>query len=89
MVRGCNKICKTCQANREGHSARREKKRQTEEEMGGQHPIMDGHDPVPRQKKLRGERNGGSWLPDHLCRPNGPPDYGIGDGEVKIYYLLS
>ena len=29
----------------------------------------------------KAERNGGSWLPDHLWRTNGPPDYVIGEGE--------
>ena len=29
----------------------------------------------------KAERNGGSWLQDHLQRPDGPPDYGIGEGE--------
>ena len=28
-----------------------------------------------------GSWNGGSWLPGHLWCPNGPPDYGIGEGE--------
>ena len=27
----------------------------------------------------KAERNGGSWLSGHLWRPNGPPDYGIGE----------
>ena len=35
-----------------GHSARREKTRQTEEkEMGGQHPGMDGHDTECRHEE--------------------------------------
>ena len=40
---------------------------------------------------LRGERNGGSWLPRHLWRPSGPPDYGIGEGEgeFNIFALKS
>ena len=38
------KIFKACQDNPAGHSARSEKTRQTEKEMGGQHPGMDGHD---------------------------------------------
>ena len=29
----------------------------------------------------KAEKNGGIWLPGHLWRPNGPPDYGIGEGE--------
>ena len=44
MVRAFNKIYMACQYNPAGHSARREKKRQTEKEMGGQHPGMDWHD---------------------------------------------
>ena len=28
-----------------------------------------------------------SWLPGHLWRPNGPPDYGIGEGErILVFY---
>ena len=44
MVRARNKIYGVCQDYPSGHSARREKKRQTEKEMGGQHPGMDWHD---------------------------------------------
>ena len=44
MVRARNKIYRACQDNPAGHSARREKKRQTEKEMGRQHPGMDCHD---------------------------------------------
>jgi len=44
MVRACNKIYRACQDNPAGHSARREKKRQTEKEMGGQHPGMNWHE---------------------------------------------
>ena len=43
MVRAHNKIFSACQDNPAGHRARREKTRQTENEMGGQHPGMDGH----------------------------------------------
>ena len=32
----------------------------------------------------KAERNGGSWLPGHLWRPNGPPDYRIGEGEDAL-----
>ena len=35
MVRAHNKMYRTCQDNPAGHSARREKMRQTEKEMGG------------------------------------------------------
>ena len=42
MVRARNKIFRACQDNHAGHNARREKTRQTEKEMGGQHPGMDG-----------------------------------------------
>jgi len=41
MVRA---IFRACQHNPAGHSARMEKERQTEKEMGGQHPGMDWHD---------------------------------------------
>ena len=44
MVRARNKIYRACQDNPAWHSAMREKKRQTEKEMGGQHPGMDGRD---------------------------------------------
>ena len=44
MVRARNKIFRAYQDNPAGHSARSEKTRQTEKEMGGQHPGMDGHD---------------------------------------------
>ena len=42
MVRAHNKIYRAC--NLAGHSARREKKRQTEKEMGGQYTRMHWHD---------------------------------------------
>ena len=32
--------------------------------------------------------NGGSWLPGHLWRPNGPPDDGIGEGEGDIQWRI-
>ena len=51
MVRARNKIFRACQDNHAGHSARREKTRQTEKEMGGQHPGMDGHDTGPRHEE--------------------------------------
>ena len=44
MIRAHNKIVRACQDNPAEHSARREKTRQAEKEMGGQHPGMDGHD---------------------------------------------
>ena len=51
MVRARNKIFRACQDNPAGHSARREKTRQTEKEMGGQHPGMDGHDTGRRHEE--------------------------------------
>ena len=51
MVRAHNKIFRACQDNPGGHSARREKMRQTEKEMGGQHPGMDGHDTERRHEE--------------------------------------
>ena len=51
MLRTYNKIFRACQDNTEGHSARRPKTRQTEKEMGGQHPGMDGHDTGRRQEE--------------------------------------
>ena len=51
MVRAHNKIFRACQDNPAGHSARRAKKRQTEKEMGGKHPGMDGHDNGRRHEK--------------------------------------
>ena len=27
-----------------------------------------------------------SWLPGYLWRPNGPPDYGIGEDEVRVWH---
>ena len=50
MVRARNKIYGACQDNPAGHSARRETKRQTEKEMGGQHPGMDWHDAERREE---------------------------------------
>ena len=41
IIRARNKIYRACQDNPAGHSASREKKRQTEKEMGVQHPGMD------------------------------------------------
>ena len=41
-------------------------------EMGGQHAGMDWHDAGRRHEE--GEKDGGSWLPGHSSRPNGPPD---------------
>ena len=51
MVRAHNKIFRACQDNPAGHSARREKTRQTEKEMGGQHPGMGGHDTGRRHEE--------------------------------------
>ena len=51
MIRAHNKIFRACQDNPAGHSARREKTRQTEKEMGGQHPGMDGHDTGRRHEE--------------------------------------
>ena len=51
MVRARNKIFRACQDNPAGHSARREKTRQTEKEMGGQHPGMDGQDTGRRHEE--------------------------------------
>ena len=49
MVRAHNKIFS--QDNPAGHSAKRAKKRQTEKEMEGQHPGMDGHDTGRRHEE--------------------------------------
>ena len=51
MVRARNKIYRACQDNPAGHSARREKKRHTEKEMGGQYPGMDWHDAGRRHEE--------------------------------------
>ena len=51
MVRARNKIFRACQDNPAGHSARREKTRQTEKEMGGQHSGIDGHDTGRRHEE--------------------------------------
>ena len=55
MVRAHNKIFRACQDNPAWHCARRAKKRQTEKEMGGQHPGMDGHDTGRRHEARRME----------------------------------
>jgi hypothetical protein len=39
---------------------------------------------APLCGRLRGERNGGSWLPGHLWHPNCPPNYGIGEDDIRI-----
>ena len=51
MVRAHNKIFRACQDNPAGHSARREKTRQTEKEMGGQRPGMNWHDTGRRHEE--------------------------------------
>ncbi|KAK2188489.1 hypothetical protein NP493_131g05005 [Ridgeia piscesae] len=51
MVRARNKIFRACQDNPAGHSARREKERQTEKKMEGQHPGMDRHDAGRRHEE--------------------------------------
>ena len=40
-----------CQDNPAGHSIRKEKERQTEKEMGRQHPGMDWHDAGRRHEE--------------------------------------
>ena len=81
MVRARNKIFRACQENPAGHSARREKTRQTEKQMGGQHPGMDWHDAGRRHEEdweARGMVGAGCQI---ICdAPNGPLDYGIGEG---------
>ena len=51
MVRGRNMIYRACQDNPVGHSPKKEKERQTEKEMGEQHPGMDGHDTGRRHEE--------------------------------------
>ena len=51
MIQAHNKIFRACQDNPAGHRARREKTRQTENEMGGQHPGTDGHDTGRRHEE--------------------------------------
>ena len=50
MVRARN-MYRACQDNPAEHSARREKKRQTKKDMGGQHPGMDWHDAGRRHEE--------------------------------------
>ena len=52
MVRARNKIYRACQDNPAGHSAMKEKERQAEKEMGGQHPGMDWHDTGRRHEEV-------------------------------------
>ena len=59
MVRARNTIYRACQDNPAGHSTSNE--RQTEKQMGGQHPGMDLHDAGRRHEE--GEKNGESWFP--------------------------
>ena len=57
MVRAHNKIIRACQDNHAKYSPRREKTRQTEKEMGRQHPGMDGLD-TGRRHEESGETRG-------------------------------
>ena len=82
MVRAHNEIFGACQDNPAGHSARRAKERQTEKEMGGQHPGMDGHE-AGRHHEEDGEARGmeaaGCQV---ICgAPTAHQDYGIGEGR--------
>ena len=71
MVRAHNKIFRACQDNPAGHSARTAKKRQTEKEMGGQHPGMDEHD-TGRRHEEDGEARRMEGAGCQARRPNGP-----------------
>ena len=51
MVQARSKIYRACQDNPAGHSAKKEKKRQIEKEIGGQHPGMDWHDAGRRHEE--------------------------------------
>ena len=77
MVWARNKIFRVCQDNPAGHSTRKEKQTEKEDNIPEWTGMMLG------TAMMKAERNGGSWLPGHLWRPNGPPDYGIGEGEVS------
>ena len=55
----------------QGHSARTAKKRQTEKEMGGQHPGMDEHD-TGRRHEEDGEARRMEGAGCQARRPNGP-----------------
>ena len=48
-----------------GHGTRREKGRQIEKEMGRQHIRIVRVRIVKPSDRLRTERNGGKWLPQH------------------------
>ena len=61
MVWAHNKINRTCKDDPIGHGASREKKRQTEAEMGRQSFRMDRI----RAERLRTKRNGENWLTNH------------------------
>ena len=85
MVRARNKIFKAYQYNRAGHSKRREEERQTEKEMRRQHTGMDWLDAQRLDGEGREARGmEGAGLPGHLWRSNGPPDYVIGESEIKL-----
>ena len=61
-----------------GHCTRREKERQTEKELGRQRNerVLSWAKPFDR---LKIEKNGEKWLPNHPWCPNGQLDYGISE----------
>ena len=71
MVWAQNKINRTFKDDPTGHCARREKERQTEEEMGRQ---RNGMDRIQVFERLKIEKNEEQWLPDHPWCPNGQLD---------------
>jgi hypothetical protein len=58
-----------------------QEERQTEREMGRQHPRVDRTGWATPCECQTTERDGESWLPGLQWCPNGHLDYGIGAGE--------
>ena len=81
MVRASNKMYRACQDNPAGHSARREKKRQTKKRWEDNIPELTGMTLGAAMRKPERREEWRELVARSSVAPNGPPDYGIGEGE--------
>jgi len=79
MVRACVVIQRTCQDHPAGHCTRREKERQTEEEMGRQYLRLDRPDLRQLAASCRGQRPMEEDHPGVISGASTTPFPGLGD----------
>ena len=79
MVRACVAIQRTCQDHPAGHRTRREKERQTEEEVGRQYQRVDRSDLRQLAASCRGQRPMEEDHPGVISGASTTPPPGLGD----------